>query len=135
MYVVRFFLLRRKPPHQIHFVTFKTNFWILRYKMLASDFTKLKGLRESTYHTGLFINHFFFFFSWLCCYMSQMNPLIGPVLNQRTLFAIKEYWVRIFRKKNQKYFESPILTDFFFLHIFRTAGRLLKPPPKPTTME
>ena len=63
-----------------------------------------------------------------------MNPLIGPVLNQRTLFAIKEYWVRIFRKKNQKYFESPILTDFF-LHIFRTAGRLLKPPPEPTTME
>ena len=58
--------------------------------------------------------------------MSQMNPLIGPVLNQRTLFAIKEYWVRIFRKKNQRYFESPILTDFFFLHIFRTAGRLLR---------
>ena len=30
---------------------------------------------------------------WLCCYMSQMNPLIGPILNQRTLIAVKEYWV------------------------------------------
>ena len=29
---------------------------------------------------------------WVCCYMSQMNPLIGPVLNQRTLIAAKEFW-------------------------------------------
>ena len=65
--------------------------------MLASDFTKLKGLRESIILAHLSIISSFF--SWLCCYMSQMNPLIGPVLNQRTLFAIKEYWVRIFRKK------------------------------------
>lgn len=33
---------------------------------------------------------------WFCCYMSQMNPLIGPVLNQRTLLAVREYWVRSF---------------------------------------
>ena len=31
---------------------------------------------------------------WFCCYMSQMNPLIGPILNQRTLIAVKQYWVR-----------------------------------------
>ena len=29
---------------------------------------------------------------WLCCYMAQMNPLIGPVLSQRTLVAVKHYW-------------------------------------------
>jgi V-type H+-transporting ATPase subunit e len=29
---------------------------------------------------------------WFCCYMSQMNPLIGPILNQRTLIAVKQYW-------------------------------------------
>ncbi len=23
-----------------------------------------------------------------------MNPLVGPILNQRTLFAVKQYWVR-----------------------------------------
>ena len=28
---------------------------------------------------------------WLCCYMSQMNPLIGPILKQRTLIAVKEF--------------------------------------------
>ena len=32
--------------------------------------------------------------SWLCCYMAQMNPLIGPVLPQGALFAIQQYWVR-----------------------------------------
>ena len=37
-----------------------------------------------------FLNNFF---SWLCCYMSQMNPLIGPILKQSSLFAIKKYWV------------------------------------------
>merc|ERR1711983_44792 len=29
---------------------------------------------------------------WLCCYMAQMNPLIGPVLPQKALFAIQTYW-------------------------------------------
>ena len=28
--------------------------------------------------------------------MSQMNPLIGPVLNQRSLFAVKKFWVSSF---------------------------------------
>ncbi len=27
--------------------------------------------------------------------MSQMNPLIGPVLKQRQLYAVKKEWVRI----------------------------------------
>ena len=31
--------------------------------------------------------------SWLCCYMAQMNPLIGPILPQKVLFAIQTYWV------------------------------------------
>ena len=29
---------------------------------------------------------------WLCCYMSQMNPLIGPILSQRSLIAAKVFW-------------------------------------------
>jgi len=29
---------------------------------------------------------------WACCYMSQMNPLIGPVLKQRTMIAAKAFW-------------------------------------------
>jgi len=31
-------------------------------------------------------------FFWVFCYMSQMNPLIGPILKQRSLIAVKEYW-------------------------------------------
>jgi len=29
---------------------------------------------------------------WLCCYMSQMNPLIGPILDTKALFAMKQEW-------------------------------------------
>ena len=29
---------------------------------------------------------------WLCCYMSQMNPLIGPILETKTLYAMKTQW-------------------------------------------
>ena len=29
---------------------------------------------------------------WLCCYMSQMNPLIGPVLETKALYAMKLQW-------------------------------------------
>ena len=83
-------------------------------------FYKIEGI-EGVYHTGPFINHFFFFFSWLCCYMSQMNPLIGPVLNQRTLFAIKEYWVRIFRKKS-KIFRKSNFNWFFYIFLERLGG-------------
>ncbi|KAK6621602.1 hypothetical protein RUM43_006895 [Polyplax serrata] len=29
---------------------------------------------------------------WLCCYMAQMNPLIGPKLNRATILIMKKYW-------------------------------------------
>lgn len=29
---------------------------------------------------------------WLCCYMAQMNPLIGPKLSNRTLLLIAKAW-------------------------------------------
>jgi len=29
---------------------------------------------------------------WLCTYMHQMNPLIGPVMHNRTLIAIQALW-------------------------------------------
>jgi V-type H+-transporting ATPase subunit e len=29
---------------------------------------------------------------WLCCYMSQMNPLIGPILETKALYAMKLQW-------------------------------------------
>lgn len=29
---------------------------------------------------------------WLCCYMSQMNPLIGPIVTSNTAAAIHYFW-------------------------------------------
>ncbi|PSN56286.1 hypothetical protein C0J52_00403 [Blattella germanica] len=31
---------------------------------------------------------------WLCCYMAQMNPLIGPKLTNKTILLIAKEWVR-----------------------------------------
>lgn len=29
---------------------------------------------------------------WLCCYMAQMNPLIGPVLDKKTILLMAREW-------------------------------------------
>lgn len=34
-------------------------------------------------------------FSWLCCFMAQMNPLIGPRLHQGTILMIAREWGNI----------------------------------------
>lgn len=37
-------------------------------------------------------NVFFYFVSWLCCFMAQMNPLIGPRLHQNTILIMAREW-------------------------------------------
>jgi len=32
--------------------------------------------------------------SWLCCYMCQMNPLIGPVIKQHVALVMQQEWVK-----------------------------------------
>ncbi|CAD7082570.1 unnamed protein product [Hermetia illucens] len=29
---------------------------------------------------------------WLCCYLAQMNPLIGPALNKNSILIIAKEW-------------------------------------------
>ncbi|XP_037899174.1 V-type proton ATPase subunit e-like [Glossina fuscipes] len=29
---------------------------------------------------------------WFCCYMSQINPLVGPMLPQKAVFMIAKKW-------------------------------------------
>jgi len=41
---------------------------------------------------SLFLTGMCMWFFWVFTYMTQMNPLIGPVLNQRALIAVKYYW-------------------------------------------
>lgn len=38
------------------------------------------------------MENFSFDFSWLCCYMAQMNPLIGPKLHQNTILIMAKEW-------------------------------------------
>ena len=32
---------------------------------------------------------------WLCCYMSQMNPLVGPQVDRNALAAMHFYWGKL----------------------------------------
>jgi len=41
---------------------------------------------------SLFLTGTCMWFFWIFTYMTQMNPLIGPILNQRALIAVKNYW-------------------------------------------
>lgn len=34
----------------------------------------------------------FCFSSWLCCYLAQMNPLIGPRLHSNTILIMAREW-------------------------------------------
>ena len=43
--------------------------------------------------------------------MSQMNPLIGPILKQSSLFAVKRYWVSL-QFESIIDFESELNNDF-----------------------
>ena len=43
--------------------------------------------------------------------MSQMNPLIGPILKQSSLFAVKRYWVSS-QFESIIDFESALNNDF-----------------------
>ena len=48
-------------------------------------------------------------FSWLCCYMAQMNPLIGPKLSNKTIILMAREWVSVI------YVHENIFFFFFFI--------------------
>ena len=54
---------------------------------------------------------------WFACYMSQMNPLIGPILNQRTLIAVKEYWVST-KDQDQKNILKRNNVNIIYIYIY-----------------
>lgn len=45
-------------------------------------------------HIGYKKNTLILLCSWLCCYMAQMNPLIGPRLDKHTILIMANEWVR-----------------------------------------
>ena len=57
--------------------------------------------------------------------MSQMNPLIGPVLSQSSLFAMKKYWVYYTETLTSSMNNIEIRTITFFSN-FRVVGNPVK---------
>ena len=44
------------------------------------------------YHYLHFNENSYLFPSWLCAYMMQMNPLLGPELSNTTMLIMKREW-------------------------------------------
>ncbi|CAN7999263.1 unnamed protein product [Ixodes pacificus] len=51
-----------------------------------------KGSQRGIIQSMLVITSISCYMFWLCTYMSQMYPLVGPSLNNHTVVAIEAYW-------------------------------------------
>ncbi|XP_053976918.1 V-type proton ATPase subunit e 2-like [Hylaeus volcanicus] len=51
-----------------------------------------KGVNRGILQVILMLTAFTCWLFWLCCYMSQMNPLIGPKLNNVTILMMAREW-------------------------------------------
>ncbi|XP_034937780.1 V-type proton ATPase subunit e 2-like [Chelonus insularis] len=51
-----------------------------------------KGPNRGILQVILMLTAFTCWLFWLCCYMAQMNPLIGPRLSNTTLLLISREW-------------------------------------------
>ncbi|KAF7995066.1 hypothetical protein HCN44_004538 [Aphidius gifuensis] len=51
-----------------------------------------KGPNRGILQVMLILTAFTCWLFWLCCYMAQMNPLIGPKLSSHTLMVMAKAW-------------------------------------------
>ncbi|KAK0080302.1 hypothetical protein PV325_000153 [Microctonus aethiopoides] len=51
-----------------------------------------KGPNRGILQVILMLTAFTCWLFWLCCYMAQMNPLIGPRLSQEVLLIMAREW-------------------------------------------
>lgn len=51
-----------------------------------------KGPNRGVFQTVLIITACCCWLFWLCAYMAQMNPLIGPKMENTTLLIVKKEW-------------------------------------------
>ncbi|XP_015433186.1 PREDICTED: V-type proton ATPase subunit e 2-like [Dufourea novaeangliae] len=51
-----------------------------------------KGVNRGILQLILILTAFTCWLFWLCCYMAQMNPLIGPKLSQNTILMMAREW-------------------------------------------
>ncbi|EGI68843.1 VA0E ATPase, partial [Acromyrmex insinuator] len=52
-----------------------------------------KGPNRGILQVLLVLTGFTCWLFWLCCYMAQMNPLIGPKLNSKIILVMAREWV------------------------------------------
>ncbi|KAH0945005.1 hypothetical protein HN011_004800 [Eciton burchellii] len=51
-----------------------------------------KGPNRGILQVLLILTAFTCWLFWLCCYMAQMNPLIGPKLDNITILVMAQQW-------------------------------------------
>ncbi|XP_031847351.1 V-type proton ATPase subunit e 2 [Nomia melanderi] len=51
-----------------------------------------KGVNRGILQVILMLTAFTCWLFWLCCYMAQMNPLIGPKLSNTTILVMAREW-------------------------------------------
>ncbi|XP_011497945.1 PREDICTED: V-type proton ATPase subunit e 2-like [Ceratosolen solmsi marchali] len=51
-----------------------------------------KGPNKGILQVILMLTAFTCWLFWLCCYMAQMNPLIGPALKNNTILLMGREW-------------------------------------------
>lgn len=74
-------------------------------------------LRANFEHNVLNLKCLFDSCSWLCCYMCQMNPLIGPIIGKHTALVMQREWVRCYGKNMMKHMYSPPYSDELRKHV------------------
>ncbi|KAG7200683.1 hypothetical protein KM043_001236 [Ampulex compressa] len=59
---------------------------------IALPFFVPKGSNRGILQVILVLTAFTCWLFWLCCYMAQMNPLIGPKLDNKTILMMASEW-------------------------------------------
>jgi V-type H+-transporting ATPase subunit e len=59
---------------------------------IVLPFVVPRGPHKSVIQVTLMLTAACCWLFWLCCYMSQMNPLIGPSLETKALYAMRVHW-------------------------------------------
>ncbi|CAB3383336.1 Hypothetical predicted protein [Cloeon dipterum] len=59
---------------------------------IVGPFVVPKGPNRGVTRVALILTGVTCWLFWLCCYMAQMNPLIGPRLSNHTLLLIAREW-------------------------------------------
>lgn len=81
------FIIFLSHPHLQHYPMLP---YVDRCHLLA--FVSCHFLFQISFLCVTILLSFAFYYSWLCCYMTQMNPLIGPKLSMNEILIVAKEW-------------------------------------------